>query len=384
MKVSELQLLNFRNFSNLHLSLGEGVNVFVGDNGQGKTNLIEAIYLLTKGQSFRPTKTDSFLKKDNHTNTQGYAGLRVLASGLESKIKMKLTESRKLYTKNDKRVSSAQLVKDFPVVLFSPESLAAIKSGPEERRILLDDWLVLLDAKQLSLINEFKKILKSRNRVLKDIKATEGSASQHKAVLASLNELYYPLAAKLTHKRILALKKLLPAFTEAMNGINSGNNVDKTVDITVDYLMSSENIMGKTESEIYEMMIKRSEQLYAAEQESGQSLVGPHKHDVKFLMFGEDSRYYCSQGQQRALILAFKMAQIIEFHKVFNDYPLLLLDDVLSELDQKKRTHLVKFLRQIDSQIFVTTTDLSFDFEQGSDKSINVFEIENGQIKPST
>ncbi|MEZ4870995.1 MAG: DNA replication and repair protein RecF [Bdellovibrionales bacterium] len=332
MLVKQLQLHNFRNFKNLRVQLGAGVNVFVGKNGQGKTNLIESIYLLTRGQSFRPTKTDSYLHRENHTQSpQGFAHLRVSSGDLEDDLKVKLEGSRKTYLRNNKRITSTQLVKEFPVVLFSPESLNSIKNGPEERRILVDDWLVLLDPKQASLIQKFRRLLKSRNKVLRDIKLTEGSIESKKAVLASINELYFPVAAELTINRISALKKLQPGFSKAIQKIFNRQDVD----ISVDYQMSSHSVMHATPNLIREMIIERAEELHKAELDSGLSLVGPHKHDIQFLMFGEDSRYYCSQGQQRALILAFKMAQIIEFNHVFNDYPLLMLDDVLSELDEE-------------------------------------------------
>ncbi len=380
MLVKELQLHNYRNFKNLRLKLGPKVNVFVGKNGQGKTNLIESIYLLTRGQSFRPTKTDSFLLKTSYEHsTQGFAHLRVLNHDLESDLKVQLSGVRKTYLKNNKRLTSTQLVKDYPVVLFSPESLNAIKNGPDERRILVDEWLVLLDPHQMKLIQKFRKLLKSRNKILKDIRISEGPATQQKRVLASINELYFPVAAELTLNRISALKRLKRSFKEALQGIFTGQDVD----ISVDYLMSGHSVMEVTPDLVKEMIIERANELSSAEQDSGLSLVGPHKHDIQFLMFGEDSRYYCSQGQQRALILAFKMAQIIEFHNVFNDYPLLMLDDVLSELDEDKRTHLVQFLRRIDAQIFITTTDLSFRFDQDSEDGISVFEIQQGQIIPN-
>ena len=338
-----------------------------------------------KGQSFRPAKTESFVSiKAPEGQKQTFVGLRVDNVDLSYVVKMKLENGRKSYIRNDKKISSSQLSKDFPVVLFSPESLASIKEGPEHRRALVDEWLTLIDHRHYETIAEFKKVLKSRNKILKAIKNQEGRYEDNRAVLTSLNEIYFVKAARLTYYRVQALKRLLPAFSKALKGIFEGQNVD----ISVDYLMSSENVWELSEPEILDKLLQRYESLNRAEQDSGTSLVGPHKHDIRFLMNGEDSRYYCSQGQQRALILAFKMAQILEFHKVFNDYPLLLLDDVLSELDRHRRTHLVSFLRQIQSQIFITTTDLSFELKgvrsPEDSGQLAVFEIDSGQIKSST
>jgi DNA replication and repair protein RecF len=126
-------------------------------------------------------------------------------------------------------------------------------------------------------------------------------------------------------------------------------------------------------------MHKRTLELRDSELNSGSSLVGPQRHDIRVLFAGKDSRFFCSQGQQRALILSFKMAQILYHHRSYEVYPFLLLDDVLSELDPVRRTNLVKFLRDIPAQIFLTTTDLSFSTDFG-DRRINVFNIENGHV----
>jgi DNA replication and repair protein RecF len=121
-------------------------------------------------------------------------------------------------------------------------------------------------------------------------------------------------------------------------------------------------------------------ELRSAELFSGRTLVGPHRHDIRFLFGGKDSRFFCSQGQQRALILSFKMAQILYHYRTYQVYPILLLDDVLSELDAVKRMNLVKFLRDIPAQIFLTTADLSFPMDFG-ERGINIFRVENGTVK---
>src|SRR5262249_11042220 len=130
---------------------------------------------------------------------------------------------------------------------------------------------------------------------------------------------------------------------------------------------------------ILDIMHQRSLDLRSKELDSGMTLVGPHRHDIRFLFAGKDSRYFCSQGQQRALILSYKMAQIMYHSRTHQVFPFLLLDDVLSELDPDRRTNLVRFLKVIPSQIFLTTTDLSFSLDFG-DRSLSVFRIENGVI----
>lgn len=378
MNVKELTLYNFRNFTNLKLSLSPGVNIFLGNNGQGKTNLLESIYLIAKGQSFRPSQVSTFINKDTHNPLkQALAKAKIEKQSTDNELKLQLQDNKKALFVNNKRVSSKQVFQQYPVILFSPESLAAIKEGPDQRRQLVDEWLVVSDFGNARLINDFKKCLKTRSKVLRDFKKGFINYPRFEALIAPLNEIYFPIAIMMTIARINALKDILDDFQTAMKFIMN----DENVEISVDYLMSDTSIMQWSEDELLKFMMQRATQLTRAEQDSGITLIGPHKHDIKFLMSGEDSRYFCSQGQQRALILSFKMAQIINHFRVYNDYPLLLLDDVLSELDQEKRTRLIEFLKGIDSQIFLTTTDLAFDVSE-LNEDVAVFKINSGQVTP--
>src|SRR6185312_16818402 len=163
-------------------------------------------------------------------------------------------------------------------------------------------------------------------------------------------------ATDLTWQRLEALRAILEDLNQAMNSISKNQNVD----ISVEYVISGENALKMSYSDVENSLQKRVLELSDAELASGSSLVGPQKHDIVFLYDQNDSRFYCSQGQQRALILSFKMAQIVYHRRVHGTYPALLLDDVLSELDPARRSSLVKFLKDIPAQIFLTTTDLSF------------------------
>jgi len=178
--------------------------------------------------------------------------------------------------------------------------LSVIKNGPEGRRNLIDELLKSFSLENVEIINNFKKSLKSRNKILRDYKKEQISFGEAINILNSLDELYL-------------------------------------------------------------------------------NYVGPHKHDIQFLFNGSDSRYYCSQGQQRAFILAFKMAQIVYHYGIFKKYPILLLDDVMSELDETKRHNLLNFLKGINAQIFITTTE--FDLQNQIDhSSLSVYKIVEGKI----
>jgi DNA replication and repair protein RecF len=156
----------------------------------------------------------------------------------------------------------------------------------------------------------------------------------------------------------------------------------KNVEISVDYLISGASAREFSRQQIYNALSIRLKELGAREIDVGHSLVGPHKHDVVFLYNGEDSRFFCSQGQQRALILSFKMAQIVYHYTVYQSSPILLLDDVLSELDHLKRANLVEFLKRVQSQIFITTTDIAFPHDFG-DQSIAIYKLHDGRVEES-
>ncbi len=372
----EIRIKNFRNLSELSTKFSPRINFFVGNNGQGKTNLLEALYLFSNGESFRYGE-NSVLIQDQQQESL----VQVVAESknLQYDLKLHLQKSKKTFTANDKKIPTAELRKRFTCVLFSPESLSSIKEAGDQRRDLVDELLVSLSSINADLLWEYKKALRSRNKLLKD--ASEGITlrNQTLALLESLEPSFLRLASQLTYARLQALKSLLPEFNAAMRDISQGPQKDSPVDISVEYSMSGQNALQKTLEEVHEMLHKRILELRDAELASGASLVGPQKHDIIFLYGQKDSRFYCSQGQQRAIILSFKMAQIVNHRRVHGFYPALMLDDVLSELDEGKRTALINFLHEINTQIFITTTDLTLP-QSFALESFSVKEVKDGAL----
>ena len=380
MLIQRLKIRNFRNYSALDLPLKSGINILLGENGQGKTNLLEAIYLLCRGRSFRPGNVSTWLGKT--CSDERGDSIAVIAGSIEShngqydEVKMAIEGKRCNFSLNGKRATRATILSHFPCVLFSPESLAAIKEGPNSRRQLVDDLLISHSPISASLLDQYQKALRSRNCWLKEAK--KGNLSDHTEihrVLDSLGPGFLDLASQLVVARLEVMHALLPGLKEAMGKIFPSANVD----ISVDYLISGESALDWNASKVHFVLEERASQLRNAEIDSGISLVGPQKHDIQFLFGGNDSRYFCSQGQQRSLILSFKMAQIMYHYKVHQEYPILLLDDVLSELDQEKRTNLIEALKGIRSQILVTTTDLFFPWDFG-DRDLAIHQVVNGEI----
>lgn len=367
-----LRLVNFRNYRDVVLSFSPRVNVFLGENGQGKTNLLEAMYMISQGDSFRYSDNSTLI---NSNNQEALIQALISQNDLHYKLKMGLSKSRKVLTLNEKRVNSADVRKIFASVVFSPESLSSIKEGADHRRELVDELLITFDRKNVNLIADYRKALKTRNKILKNFLEGLQDKTVTENLLESLNPQFVRLGADLTYARITALAGLSKDFNNAMQYI-SGNSA---VDISVEYVISDQNAVNFSREEVQFALEKRIKELHDAELSSGTSLVGPHKHDIVFLYGGKDSRFFCSQGQQRAIILSFKMAQIVYHRKAHGTYPVLMLDDVLSELDKAKREALITFLHEINTQIFVTTTDFTLPDSFSLDQ-VSVVRIKDGHI----
>lgn len=347
-----LRLRDFRNFRNAEAAFSPRLNILLGDNGQGKTNLIEALHLAAQGRSFRYGDNATLIRNGAE---QAIVDTRLNRKELDHRLQVQILKTRKIFLLNEKRTTSLETRKLFPVVLFSPESLAAVKEGSDHRRDLVDDFLVTHHPENADLIADYRRVLKTRNRVLKHIAAGEGARKALLDVLDSLWPRFSKLAADLTEARQKALEAIRPELENAMRYISTNSDVD----ISVEMVVSGQKVRHWSREKIDDAIQQRASELRAAELSSGASLVGPHKHDIVFLYHQKDSRFFCSQGQQRALILSFKMAQIVYHRKAHGFYPVLMLDDVLSELDAAKRKALITFLHEINTQVFLTTTDLA-------------------------
>ncbi|MGE4131381.1 MAG: DNA replication and repair protein RecF [Bdellovibrionales bacterium] len=376
MHLSSLKLRFFRNYRAVQLEIPPGVVVFLGANGRGKTNLIEAFYYLLKGESFRPVQGDSLRSDFLPPGADTHLEISIWKNQLRHDLSAIIQSGRSRTLQwNGKRVGSTQLWKEFPVVLFSPESLSAIKGGPEERRQLIDEVVGSANSSHLKVLKEFKRALLTRNRILRMMREDEVASKEGTLMLDSLEASYLPLAAEVAWLRLEAIRSIEQEFQLSAHALLER----RAVDISVEYLISAQSARTWTRSDLLSAMHQRSLELRVAEVDSGTSLVGPHKHDVRFLFAGKDSRFFCSQGQQRSLILSFKMAQILYHYRAHQVYPFLLLDDVLSELDPARRSNLIEFLKGIPSQIFITTTDLSFSMNFG-DRRLHLYQVEQGQV----
>ncbi|MFZ4404854.1 MAG: DNA replication/repair protein RecF [Pseudobdellovibrionaceae bacterium] len=369
---SKLKLKNFRNLQDVSVEFSEGLNVLIGNNGQGKTNFIESLFFATQGETFRPGDSKNLVRLGEQA---AFIYTQVAHQNLRHDIEVKISLEKTEYYLNQKKTTKAQLMKTFCAVVFSPESLSCIKESAEQRRNLIDESLVSFKKSNTDIISEFKKIYKMRNKMLKQHLEGQILAKELNHYLDSIEDLYVEKCMALTLSRLELLQNIKKDFNSAMQYISQNEKQE----LLTEYLISSQAFTLENTDLIKETVQKRLIELRPAEISSGISLVGPHKHEIRFLYDQKDSRFFCSQGQQRAIILSFKMAQVMYHRKAYGDYPVLMLDDVLSELDQIKREALVSFLHDIKTQIFVTTTDLSLPQSFHMD-GIAVKTVQQGQL----
>lgn len=377
MKIRQIRLRNFRNIEDLVLEPNPRVNVLFGNNAQGKTSFVEAIFALTHGTSFRATDAKKWIRQEGEELFPSVVEAVIEKRNLQHTVVLYNTEDAKQFLLDNKKTNSLALQKHFHSVLFSPESLSVIKNSDQERRDLVDDVIASIFPERVATLGDYKKTLRQRNKLLKDMSSgVLAKDARNMLYYETLTQTLLKLAAEIVILRMTALEKLLPELKTALYWIFGNPDVD----ISVDYVISDQKQSEKGAQSLYSAMYNRWMQLSSAELSVGHSLVGAHKHDICVLFNGKDSRYYCSQGQQRLLILAFKMAQIKVHYDVHGIYPVLLLDDVLSEIDEQKRVKLIEYLETLDAQIFLTSTENTV-LRYLSRDNLSVFEVVNGNVR---
>jgi DNA replication and repair protein RecF len=351
MLLNNIQARNFRNYGEIQLEFSPQVNFFYGKNGAGKTNILEAIQLVLLGDSFRTSDLKNITPKTTELPTQIKS--TVTTPLTEYQLEFNLVNGLRRLLRDEKSDNQKGRLKLFSTVIFSPESLGLVKDEPGVRRRMLDRISCELYPGDIQIFSDVQKLLKMRNRILQQISENDYSNSSIFDHFDSLNEVYLKAISSMASCRIQALQKVQKKFGEISKKILQCQDVE----ISVDYVISGESAIEWTREKVYDAHLLRMQELEKKEKACGRSLVGPHKHDVRFVFNGEDARFFCSQGQQRVLALAIKIAQIESYFEIHNHYPVLLLDDVMSELDEAKRSSLVELLQGMQAQIFITTTD---------------------------
>ncbi len=338
MKILNLELKNFRNYSYAKTSFKDGINFIVGKNAQGKTNLLEAIYLLSVGKSPKNSKDKQIIK---FNTSQGKAAINFLTIAGNKNIELYLDKHEKKAIKinNLNVLKLTELVGCLSVVYFSPDELKLIKEVPEDRRNFLDVSISQFDKGYLYELMKYNRILKMRNQILKSFDSPQSKIEQLKLFTPQLIE----SSVKIIEKRL----KFIENLKEIAKNIHKDLTLTENLEISYSYIL-------KEDLTIKQDLTKQFEDSLEKELELGYTCLGPHRDDIVFTIDGLDTKHYASQGQQRTVALVVKLSLMEVIFNEIGEYPILLLDDVLSELDDDRQTRLLNMTQKYQTLISCT------------------------------
>ncbi len=358
MIIKSLELADFRNYETLEINFDKGTNILYGDNAQGKTNILEAIYVSATTKSHKGSKDReiiNFDKEEAHIRTY------LEKEDVEYKVDMHLrkNKSKGIAIDGKKIKKAAELLGLLNIVFFSPEDLAIIKNGPSERRRFADMELCQLDSFYLYNLNHYNKIINQRNKLLKDMYFNPGL----KETLNIWDSQLVSFGSKIIERRSIFAGQLCEIINEIHSKLSGGK---EKLTVKYDPDVSIEN---------FEEKMKENQE---KDIRSKMTSTGPHRDDFSFIVNGIDIRRYGSQGQQRTAALSLKLSEIELVKKVTKDTPVLLLDDVLSELDSNRQNYLLNSIGDI--QTIITCTGLD-EFVNNRFEINRIFEVVNGVVE---
>lgn len=366
MQVNSLQLRNYRNYSELSLDLSSGINIFLGANAQGKTNILEAIYYASLARSHR-TSTDTDLI------SWGAPGAIVRLSfarlNVDNKIELQFVrDKRRKILAGGQAIRPKELIGMLNTVLFSPEDLFLVKGAPALRRRFLDSEISQASPTYYQNLKEYTRIVTQRNTLLKKIKERAASAD----MLDLWDDQLIGRAVKIWTKRLEAVKKLNMLANLMQRRISSClENLAITYEIH-----GAEGDVTKELASWYNRVLREKRELDIIR---GTTSRGPHHDDLVLAVNGINLRSFGSQGQQRTGVLSLKLAELEFLRSETGEYPVLLLDDVMSELDASRRRELLEFIRRERIQTIITATDAAY--FPGTDFG-TYFAVQQGTVRP--
>lgn len=357
MIIQSIELNNFRNYENLQISFDEGTNILFGDNAQGKTNILEAAYLSGTTKSHKGSKDKEMIRFGTN---EAHLRTMVLKNGKQYQIDMHLKHNRYKGIAVNKipMKKASELFGILNIVFFSPEDLNIIKNGPSERRHFLDAELCQLDKIYLSDLSNYNKILNQRNKLLKDMVYRPELSD----TLPVWDMQLADTGKKIIRRREQFVKELNEIVHEIHYRISGGRE---------------ELFLSYEPSVSADLLEQELERVKPRDLKQCQTSVGPHRDDLLFSIAGVDIRKFGSQGQQRTSALSLKLSEIELVRKSIHDTPVLLLDDVLSELDSNRQNYLLNSI--CDTQTIITCTGLD-EFIRNRFEINKVFEVISGQV----
>ncbi|MEG2670500.1 MAG: DNA replication/repair protein RecF, partial [Oscillospiraceae bacterium] len=338
----KIKLENFRNYEKLDLDFGENINIIYGDNAQGKTNILEAVHMFSVGKSNRTYKDGELIM---HGKPSAKAAIEFSAQEREQSACIEMFKSkRKIISVNDIPIKkNSELVGRFNVVYFGPEFLGLVKDGPKKRRRNIDVLISQLRPNYFSAIVSLRKIVESKNALLKMLQPNE-------TLLEIMNEKLANVSTEIIRYRCTYIEKIEKIATEIQSEISGG-----TETLSIKYLSCVGDVSGMNDEEICTKIKEKITASQKREREYHECIIGPHREDIEFDINGKDAKVFGSQGQQKTIVLVEKLAEVTLIHEEIGEYPVLLLDDIMSELDKKRQGFILRRIPNI--QILITCTE---------------------------
>lgn len=363
MKAKHLELTNFRNYDSQQLDFGDGVNIIYGDNAQGKTNILEAVYFFTMGKSNR-ARRDAELVRHGAEGTE-------FSLIFEDKERENLVQAevfrdkRKRITLNEIPVrKNSELVRRFYVVYFGPEYLGLVKDGPRIRRQNFDVLISQLRPGYINELSELKKIVDSKNALLR-------MEYPNHTMLDIMDEKLIDISSNIICYREYYINKLGKIAGEIQNEISKGKEK-----LEFRYNCCAGDVKGLGVKEIANLMRNKVSEAREREIRLSEVVIGPHREDIDFLINNTAAKIYASQGQQKTIVMAEKLAEVELIKEEMGEIPVLLLDDIMSELDRNRREYILNATKNL--QILITCTDT--DGMEISDGT-RMIEVSNGHAE---
>lgn len=373
MYIKSLSLHSFRNYEQQDFGFNPGLNIFVGDNAQGKTNLLEAIYVLSLSKSYRTTRETELIKQ-GAPQTSISAKVARMAT-LDLGVMVSHSETKRLFV-NEKSTTANSFVGQLNTILFTPDSLQLVKGSPGDRRRFLDVQICQIDPVYRSTLLKYQRVIRQRNSLLRESEDRRTQLSQ----LPAWDSQLVSLGTQVILRRQGVVKTLQHFSGEAHERI-SHDQESLTLIYQPCFEPSESASLGHnyTNSEVESILWQQLRELRVEEIRRGYTLVGPQRDDLIFKINDLDLKKYGSQGQQRTAVLAYIMAELELMCQETGEYPVVLLDDVMSELDRNRQMHLLSILNE-KAQTIVTTTNLD-SFTLDTIQRATIFKIEQGRIK---
>ena len=379
MRLCSCELVNFRNYERISLSFDAGTNILYGQNAQGKTNFLEAIYLCTCARSHRTGRDDELVRQgeDFYRSTVRFVTDRGIEESLSveyHKANIRGAAPSRVIRYNDLEVARlADMMGLFHAILFAPEDLQIVKDGPSERRRFLDILISRTDRSYFRELQEFWRVIGHRNRLLKQQR--DEAFAQDVTQLDIWDESLAEVASSILVKRLSYVEKLERYAALSLRHLTASKE-----ELSLQYKGFLGLVEGMDEAMIRERYLARLERLRDDDLFRGNTSQGPHRDDMLITLNGSDARLYASQGQQRSVVLALKIAELLILSEISGEKPILLLDDVMSELDQSRRSRLMEVIS--DHQVFMTLTDPESigNLNALQAGNINYYKVQNAEI----